>query len=282
MNDFLKKIAKSILVESAKTFVKRILKVDKEVNPVPKIGTQTQLKTHPWRKCPSGQHWVKTHPLKVQASSKNPDGITSREGHCAFNPKRNRETIVDYIEPDEIHFIAKKYFGTLTGPPKNDDLGFNNGNNYDQLIRGWTTYWNDIFQPKDLLDPNLVKALIGSESSFYLNPKPQNAGKDSMARGLIQLTDQAIKALSKPNNEIKDHYVKISKEETSDANMSIAAGIRWLFHKKRLASGKLGREATWEEVIAEYKGYTKEMIVNKHMKERGMIRIYDLYKRLLK
>jgi hypothetical protein len=63
---------------------------------------------------------------------------------------------------------------------------------------------------------------------------------------------------------------------------SIAAGIRWLFHKKRLASGKLGREATWEEGIADYKAYSKEMIAGKHMKENGMIVIYNLYERLQK
>ena len=80
------------------------------------------------------------------------------------------------------------------------------------------------------------------------NPKPdsQNAGTAGKARGLIQLTDQTIKTLSKPNNEIKDHYIKISTDDTTNPNISIAAGIRWLFHKKRLASGKLGREATWD------------------------------------
>lgn len=64
------------------------------------------------------------------------------------------------------------------------------------------------------LDPNLVKALIGSESSFITNPKQQNAGVAGKARGLIQLTDQAVKTLSVSNNEIKDHYVKISQKDT--------------------------------------------------------------------
>ncbi len=121
----------------------------------------------------------------------------------------------------------------MSGAPKADSLDFENGNEYDHYIRGWTKYWNDIFKPSIPLDPYLVKALIGSESSFYTNPKPQNAGVAGKARGLIQLTDQAIKALSVSNNEIKDHYVKISREDTADSNRSIAAGIRWLFHKKK-------------------------------------------------
>ena len=44
---------------------------------------------------------------------------------------------------------------------------------------------------------------------------------------------------------------------------------------------KLGREATWEEAIAEYKAYTKKMLVGKQMEE-GMINIYRLYKSLQK
>ena len=41
---------------------------------------------HPWRLCPPGQHWVRTHDLTVPVSKKNPDGITIRDGHCANNP----------------------------------------------------------------------------------------------------------------------------------------------------------------------------------------------------
>lgn len=220
--------------------------------------------------------------MKVPISNKNPDGLTTRKEHCALNPRRNMMVISDYIEPDEIDYIAEKYFGSLKGSPTEDNLGFKDGNKYDHFIRGWTKYWNDIFKPTVPLDPNLVKALIGSESSFNANPTTQNAGVAGKARGLIQLTDQAVKALSVPNNEIKNYYVKISREDTANPNRSIAAGIRWLFHKKRLASGKLKREATWEEGIAEYKAYSKEMIAGKHMKEEGMIVIYDLYQRLQK
>lgn len=229
MKYFLEKLAKSILIQSAKTLVKRILNEDKEKKSVPKNESESKPKNHPWRVCPVGEHWTRSHSLTVPVSKKNPDGKTIREGHCTENPKRHRKSIEDDIEPYEIHYIAETYFATLSGPPSINDLGFKDGNKYDHLIRGWTKYWNDIFKSDTPLDPNLV-------------------------------TDQAIKALSEPNNEVKDHYVKISKKDASDPNVSLAAGIRWLFHKKRLASGKLGREATWEEAIAEYKAYSKEMV----------------------
>lgn len=34
-------------------------------------------------------------------------------------------------------------------------------------------------------------------------------------------------------------------------------GIRWIFRKKRLAEGKLGRGAIPEEIVLEYKGLLK-------------------------
>ncbi len=270
-----------MLIRTTKNWVKKAVKeTNKEAKK--KSEGEKKSKSHPWRQCPIGEHWVVTHQMKVPVSNKNPDGLANRKEHCALNPKRNRKVISDFIEPAELDYIAEKYFETLKGPPTEDNLGFENGTKYDHFIRGWTKYWNDIFSPSVPLDPNLVKALIGSESSFNTNPTAQIAGVAGKARGLIQLTDQAVKALSVPNNEIKDYYVKISTEDTANPNRSIAAGIRWLFHKKRLASGKLKREATWEEGIAEYKAYSKEMIAGKHMSEKGMIVIYDLYKRLQK
>ncbi len=281
MKDFFEKLLKPILVQSVKVVIKKTIdKIKKQ--PLKPVDTVNKTKCHLWRQCPIGEHWVTTHQMKVPMSDKNPNGETTREGHCALNPKRNRKTIADYIAVDEIDYIAEKYFGSLSGPPTANDLGFENGNSYDHFIRGWTKYWNEVFNPVVPLDPNLVKALIGSESSFNSNPKPQNAGVAGKARGLIQLTDQAVKTLGVANNEIKDHYVKITKEDTTNPNKSIAAGIRWLFHKKKLATGKIGREATWEEAIAEYKAYSKEMIAGKHMNEEGMKVIYTLYNRLQK
>jgi hypothetical protein len=192
MKDFFERFVRSIFAQTVKVAVKKVLKKKNEKTTPKKPELDQDSKIHPWRQCPIGEHWVVTHPLKVPVSVKNPDGFTIREGHCSLNPKRNRKIIADYIEPDEIDFIANKYFPSLSGAPKADGLDFENGNEYDNFIRGWTKYWNDIFKPSIPLDPNLVKALIGSESSFDTTPKPQNAGVAGKARGLIQLTDQAL------------------------------------------------------------------------------------------
>lgn len=51
----------------------------------------------------------------------------------------------------------------------------------------------------------------------------------------------------------------MSKKEVSDPNLNIFTGIRWLFHKKYLASHRIQRDATWEEAIAEYKGILNQL-----------------------
>lgn len=164
--------------------------------------------------------------------------------------------------------------------PNGEAAGGANKSQYDPLIRGWTKYWNDIFQPGDPLDPNLVKALIASESSFNTKPKDQKTVSAGMARGLMQLTDQAIHALGDPKGALRDHMVKISEADTSDPNRSIAAGVRWLFRKRELASHRLHREATWDEAVAEYKGYLKDMLSGIAPNPQGMIRFHDVYESL--
>ncbi len=137
------------------------------------------------------------------------------------------------------------------------NLGFSNGNEFDLPIAGWTKFWNDIFQPKISLDPNLVKALVASESGF--RTKVQLPSKAGPARGLIQVTEQARKILGNSEGELRDFLITITKEQVNEPNTNIASGIRWLFHKKELAKHRLKREATWEEAIAEYKGILNQL-----------------------
>ena len=112
---------------------------------------------HPWRLCPAGEHWVHTHPLQVPPSKSHPDGyVTTRHGHCARNPSGK-----DQMYPDEMHEIANERFSTVKGKPCSLELSFGkNGSAYDELIAGWVQYWNEVFQPQDLLDPDLFKALV--------------------------------------------------------------------------------------------------------------------------
>jgi hypothetical protein len=228
------------------------------------VETVPKKRSHPWRLCPAGQHWVKTHDRKVSVSSKNPNGFTEVEGHCRINPSGK-----DQIYPIEIDRIAKENFSKLKDPIGKYPKLFReryDGNAFDSIIVGWTKYWNKVLKPKEPLSPNFVKALIASESSF----NPDEISPKTKAAGLMQLLPETIPLLSDEGGELKDHFVNLDQEDAFDPNVAICAGIRWLFRKKRLASIRLKREASWEEAIAEYKSYLKDIIKNKDPNHRGM------------
>ena len=218
---------------------------------MPKKKSKVKTKIHPWRLCPSGQHWVSAHSLRVESSAKNPDGVTVRRAHCHSNPSGK-----DQIYPDEIHEIAGARFQKLKKLPSSEKLGSRYGNRFDSLIAGWVKYWSDIFQPVEPLDPNLVKALISTESDFGQRKKAL-ASKGNWARGLMQVTDQTLKILKDEKGELKDYLVNVDENKAYDPNLNICAGVRWLFHKKTLLESKLRRRASWEEVVMEYKSYTQ-------------------------
>ena len=178
--------------------------------------------------------------------------------------------------------IAEEFFPTLTGPLLPSDPEFKNrGDEFDVLIRGWTKYWNEIFQPGEPLDPCLVKALIASESSF--NPKPDNGIKGSdRARGMMQITDGTRKILRDEEGELKNHLVTLTDDDAYDPNLNIAAGIRWLFHKRERASAKLKRDATWMEAAFEFKSVRRNPRTRHEKKRFSVIRdrLKELYGRL--
>ncbi len=283
------RLAELVLTRGVSEIVKRVWRENKKENkkrsppaPKPSSSSQAEEKVHPWRTCPIGQHWRRTHPVHVPSSEKNPKGITTRIVGCCKNPQRkNKRVVKDVIHPEEIHRIAKDYFSGLTGSPAGGKLKqYEDADKYDDLIRGWTKYWNEIFKPEVLLDPDVVKALIASESRFKSNPKPVSAGKAGKAHGLIQLTDEAIQALSNPNGELKDHLVMIKEVDILDPNVTLCAGIRWLFQKRKLTTYLLGREATWEETIANYKAYLNDMLSGKNKNPEGMINFRERLKEL--
>ena len=137
--------------------------------------------------------------------------------------------------------------------PCSSSLGFPGGAKFDALIGGWTQYWNEVLTPDVPLDPNLIKALIASESKFL--PTILADKKDlKSARGLMQITDQSRIAMGNIKGELKNHFVSLSPEELDNPNLNICAGIRWLFNKRSLLSKHLKRKATWSETILDYKG----------------------------
>ena len=270
-------------------FKKLFKKAANEALKAIKKGTKTEddvksEKAHSWRLCPIGENWVTDHPLWVPPTDKRPGYHTTRDGHCADNPKRGKNNIIkDYLTAAEMQMMADKHFANLSGPPSSGNLSeYIGADNFDQFIRGWTKYWNDLFKPEEPLDPDLVKALIATESGFRLEPPTPNAGVAGKAHGLIQLTDQAIKALGDPNGELLNHLVKISTEDTSDPNLSIGAAVRWLFRKRDLASHRLKRQATWREAIGEYKSYLPDMTSGKDPNPEQMQKLDAIYKRLKK
>ena len=227
-----------------------------------------------WRPCPDGKHWRREH---YQSTYRTLAGKLVR-GHqvsagCCDNPSKK-----DQIYSEELRIIAKEHFSKMTGPPDPNDLGFGGaGSRYDALIRGWTRFWNDVLEPKDPLDPDLVKALVASESGFDPDPpKPRN----SKVRGLMQLTDLTQKILGDEKGELKDHLVHVSQKDMTDPVLNIAAGTRWLFQKKKLAGVRLKRTASWDEAVAEYKDYLRKMIKDPKLVPRGMTKFRNALKRL--
>jgi Transglycosylase SLT domain len=253
-----KKKAKSKAKKSKRTerqtrLSKKNIRVEQKL-PLPPV--------HPWRLCPYGEHWVRTHPMHIPPSKNYPDGsITTRHEHCARNPSGK-----DQLYADEIQEIAKQNFNQLKSKPCPIDLGFHlNGNRYDDLIAGWVQYWNDVLSPDEPLDPNIVKALIASESSFEAKKLAQPKNSNS-ARGLTQITNESRKILDGNHGDLKDHFITVTKKELDDPNINICAGVRWLFEKRRLATSRLKKTASWLDAVWEYKGVnlakTKEEAVN--------------------
>lgn len=200
-------------------------------------------KRTPWRVCPLGQYWVSRHDRPY------PSGISDVDGYCR-SYKKNK----DILFFDEIRLIEKtKLFNEALQPnPFKSKPDW--GKEYDKKIAGWVRYWNETLELKNKIDPNLIKALIASESSFNPSAYTKNTPKSKQARGLIQIIPETRRILGNINGELKDHFVDAKPDELFDPTVSIAAGVRWLVRKQQLASRKLKREATWKEAILEYKG----------------------------
>lgn len=228
-------------------------------------------KSHPWRKCPSGKHWVSAHPRRSKSNK-----IAIVDGHCRINRSKK-----DQIYSDEMLLISTKHFEKVKVLPTKDNLGYSRlGNKYDSLIGGWTKYWNEVLKPAEPLDSNLVKALIATESSFKKEEDIYAGKRAGKARGLMQVTDWALEILSDEKGEIKNHLVNIDQKEMYEPSLNIAAGVRWLFRKKETASSKLKRKATWMEAAADYKSYLEQW--KKDPKHKQMNKLINYYERLKK
>jgi hypothetical protein len=210
---------------------------------------------------------VREHPMHVPVSKKNPTGITIRDRH----PRRLEGT---YLDREEIESVFKTYDRKGITFPASKKLGHKNSDKYDELIAVWTDYFNKKFNANPPLDPDVVKALIASESGFRADP-PEN----KIAFGIAQITSETFKALQDPKGEVKDFiFNDIRKKDLKDPNINIPMAVRWLYRKKRLAEGKLGRAASAEEIILEYKGLLKSKSDEKKRAHKNFKENYDKLK----
>lgn len=186
---------------------------------------------------------VREHPLRVPVSKKNPTGITIRDQH----PRQLKGT---YLDREEIESIFKNYNRKNINYPSK--FGVKEYDKYDDLLAVWTDYFNKKFNAEPPLDPDMIKALIQSESDFIENPK------NPLATGIIKITPDTFQILQNQKGEVKEFIFRnIRKKDLKDPAINIPVGIRWLYRKKRLADGRLGRAANHEEIILEYKGLLK-------------------------
>lgn len=200
---------------------------------------------------------VKEHSRNVRVTQKNPTGITIVDSHLRHIDGKYldlnliQETFDNYKDKKIIYPAAKK-------------LNLPNEDKYDKYIAVWVDYFNNKLSLKYPLDPDMVKALIASESMF--NPNAVNLN----ATGLTQVTADTLKILQNLSGETKDFVFKnIRKKDLKNVNVSVALGVRWLAYKKIYAEKILKRVATPEEVIQVYKGILndKSLKANKIMKK---------------
>ena len=224
--------------------------------------------THPWRKCPLGYHWRNASNVDRHLRKKATVREHYRKGTCVKN-KSGKDVLYD----DELFLISNSYFPKLKSKISKYSFGSKRGNLFNDIIEGWVKYWNDILKPKVPLDPDFVKVMIFTESSF--NPKAKAfAGKRAGdAIGLMQVTEQTVKYLQGHRKEIRNHFVNIDSTDLYDPVINIAAGTRWLFRKKQIADAKFGN-ASWLETVMLYKGYRSM----NHKQVKKFIREYERIK----
>lgn len=212
---------------------------------------------------------VRQHPRQVSVSSKNPEGITIVDQHL----RRLKGT---YLDSEEIESIFSNYDRKkLIYPASGKLTRYKNADAYDEVIAIWIDYFNEKFNVIPPLDPDVMKALISSESDFRLDP-PGN----KIAFGIAQITKETLEILQDPKGETKDFiFNKIRQKDLKNPHIAIPMGTRWLMYKSKRAEAKLGRPPTHEEIILEYKGLLKS---RSNYKKAALKKYLEAYEQLKK
>jgi uncharacterized protein with HEPN domain len=238
-----------------------------------KITDRLEATAHPWKICGPGEVFVSGSDVDAYERGSYEVSAHLRSQHCRILPSSTKNVLsISEIRQIELNFEKLKL------SVSDNNLGYGTlGNEYNSLIAGWVQYWNEALKPDIPLDPDLVKALLASESSFQ---KDSNRGKRNAAKGLSQLLPATLNYLRGEKNELADHHFEFEDKDAFDPSFNIAAGIRWLYRKRETASARLKRNATWEESVAEYKDYLWRKLKNPKQKQEGMEKFKDLYGKL--
>lgn len=153
---------------------------------------------------------------------------------------------------------------------------YKNADKYDEIIAVWTDFFNKKFMADSPLDPDIVKALISSESDFIPDP----LGNRKIAIGIAQITKKTLKILLDPKGEASSFIFKnIRQKDLKDPSISIPMAVRWLHRKKETAASKLKSAPEHEDIILEYKGLLKS---NSAYKKSGLKKYREAYAALKK
>ncbi len=154
---------------------------------------------------------VKEHSRNVRVTQKNPTGKTIVDSHLRHIDGKYldlnliQETFDNYKDKKIIYPAAKK-------------LNLPDDDKYDKYIAVWVDYFNNKLSLKYPLDPDMVKALIASESTFNANAVNLNA------TGLTQVTADTLKILQNLSGETKDFVFKnIRKKDLKNVNVSVVS-----------------------------------------------------------
>lgn len=210
---------------------------------------------------------VKSHERVVPISNKNPTGITIVDEHF-----RQIDNLT--LDSEDIYKVFQDYDKKNITYPSKGKLKIKNSDNFDEIIAVWVDYFNQSLKLKSQIDPDMVKALIASESTFQSDAKNKNA------TGLTQITLDTLKILKDQKGDDQDFTFKnINKSDLKDPMISIALGVRWIAYKKKYADNILKRNATPDETIQVYKG-----ILNDQSKTATLImkKYRDYYDQLKK
>jgi hypothetical protein len=190
---------------------------------------------------------VRQHLRRVPVTKKNPTGVTVVRQHFRRLPGSS-------LDAREIESTFKSHDRKdLVYPTPGKLNKYTNADKYDEIIAVWADYFNKKFNANPPLDPDVVKALIASESGFRADPS-----ENKKAFGITQITPDTLEILQNPRGETKDFiFEKISQKDLKDPNVAIPMAIRWLHRKRATAKNQLGRVPNDEELILEYKGMLK-------------------------